>query len=160
MDSIAQIAGRREFHDAVRAAFAEAAERGWQELWLCDPDFAEWPLGEPGVVECLSRWAGGQRRLTVFALHYDEVVRRHARWVQWRRTWAHLVRCRALHERQADDVPALLHAPGAVTLRLLDRVHWRGTVSRLPADDMQARELFDAISQRSVEAFPATTLGL
>jgi len=160
MDEIARIAGRGEFHAAVRFALAQAAAEGWRELWLCDPDFANWPLGERDVVDSFARWAGPQRRLTMLALHYDEVSRRHSRWAQWRREWAHVVQCRALQELQADDVPAMLHARGALTLRLVDPVRWRGTVSRTAADGVQARELIDAISQRSIEAFPATTLGL
>ena len=160
MEQVARIAGRNEFHAALRAALSEAALAGWRELWLCDPDFANWPLGEPSVIESLTQWAAGPRQLTLLALHYDEVSRRHARWVQWRRQWAHRVHCRALLELSADDVPVLLHATGALTLRLLDPQHYRGTVSRLASDGLHARELIDAISQRSAEAFPATMLGL
>ncbi len=156
----APIAGRAEFQAAVRAALAEAAVAGWRELWLCDPDFAQWPLGEPGVIDSLSRWAGGARRLKLLALHYDEVSRRHPRWVQWRRQWAHGVECRALPALRAEDVPVLLHARGTLTLHLFDPLRYRGVVSSGAADDLRAREQIDAILQRSVEAFPATTLGL
>ena len=160
MDQIAQLDGRSQFHAAVRAALAEAAAEGWRELWFSDPDFANWPLGERSVIESLTQWAGAQRRLTVLALHYDEISRRHARWAHWRRQWAHVVHCRALQELQADDVPVMLFAPGALTLRLLDPLRYRGTTSRQVSDGVQASELIDAISQRSVEAFPASTLGL
>ena len=95
MDPIAQLSGRHEFHAAVRMALAEAASAGWRELWLCDPDFASWPLGERAVIESLTQWAGVGRRLILLALHFDEVVRRHARWAQWRRQWVHSVQCRA-----------------------------------------------------------------
>jgi hypothetical protein len=160
MEELARIAGRNEFHAAVRAALAEAATEGWRDLWLCDPDFANWPLGEPGVIDSLTQWAGAERHLTLLALHYDEVSRRHPRWVQWRRQWAHRAQCRALQELQADDVPVMMHATGALTLRLFDPARFRGTTSRQAADGVRARELIDAISQRSTEAFPATTLGL
>ena len=79
---------------------------------------------------------------------------------QWRRQWAHVVHCRALQELQAGDVPVMLHAPGALTLRLFDPLRYRGTLSRDAADGVRAREEIDAISQRSIEAFPATTIGL
>ena len=154
------ISGRIEFHTAVREALAEAAAEGWQELWLCDANFADWPLGEASVIDSLTQWAQGPHRLTLLALNYEEVSRRHARWVQWRRNWSHSVTCREIQELQADDVPSMLLAPGVLTLRLMDRVHHRGLVSREPADALHARELIDAISQRSVEAFPVTTLGL
>lgn len=152
--------GREAFRELVRGTLAQAAAEGWRDLWLCDADFAHWPLGEPAVIDDLMRWTGPTRRLTVLALHFDEVGRRHPRWVQWRRQRAHLVHCRALQELTADDVPTLLYAPGHCCLRLFDPLRLRGGVSRLPADILQTRELVDAISQRSVEAFPATTLGL
>jgi hypothetical protein len=160
MGDLARIDGRNGFQAAVRAALAEAASAGWRDIWLCDADFAHWPLGERGVVDSLTGWVGTQRRLTLLALHYDEVSRRHARWVQWRRQWAHAVHCRAVQQLRADDVPVLLHATGGLTLRLLDPPRYRGTASRLVADGVRARELIDAILQHSAEAFPATTLGL
>jgi hypothetical protein len=156
----APIAGRAEFQSAVRAALAEAANAGWTEIWLCDPDFANWPLGEPGVIESLTRWAGGQRRLNVLALHFDEVSRRHPRWVQWRRLWAHGVQCRVLADLRAEDVPVLMHVHGTLTLQLFDPLRYRGSVSSGAAEGLKAKEQLDAILQRSTEAFPATTLGL
>lgn len=160
MDPITRIDGRQAFQDAVRESLAEAAAAGWRELWLCDPDFANWPLGERSVIDSLTRWAGGHRRLTLLALHYDELARRHARWAQWRRQWGHVAHCRALDETQANDVPVMLFAPGALTLRLFDPVRYLGTLSRDAADGASAREQIDAISQRSTEAFPSTTVGL
>ena len=160
MNQTSPFAGRHEFHAVVRATLAEAAASGWRELWLCDPDFANWPLGERGVVDSLTQWAGTQRRLTILALRFDEILRRHPRWVHWRRAWAHIVHCRALHDLHAENVPVVLHAPGALTLRLLDSLRYRGLVSRDAIDGLRAREQFDAILQRSTEAFAATTLGL
>ncbi len=160
MDLITRIAGREAFQAAVREALAEAAAAGWREIWLCDADFVRWPLGERGVIDSLTRWAGAHRRLTLLALDYDEVSRRHARFAQWRRQWVHVVHCRALQELQSNDVPVLLHAPGGLTLRLFDPLRFLGTVSRDAADGVSAREEIDAISQRSTEAFPATTVGL
>ena len=160
IDRVAAIAGRAEFQGAVRAALAEAAVAGWRELWLCDPDFAHWPLGEPDMIDSLTRWAGGQCKLTLLALHYGELARRHPRWVQWRRQWAHRVECRALPDLRPDDLPVMLHARGALTLHLFDPLRYRGQVSSAVADDLRAREQIDAILQRSTEAFPATTLGL
>ena len=160
MQDVLRIASRSEFHDALRGALSEAAAAGWRELWFCDPDFADWPLNEAGLVDDLTRWAGAHRRLHLLALDYDAVLRRHPRFVRWRVQWSHLVHCRALQDVQATDVPVLLHAAGAMTLRLLDPLRHQGRVSRSPADIAQAAELLDAISQRSVEAFPATVIGL
>ena len=154
---IVRIASRSDFHAAVRSALSEAASTGWRELFLCDPNFADWPLNEAAVIESLTQWAGAQRSLTLLALDYDEVMRRHPRFVRWRIQWSHLVRACAL---QGVDVPVLLHASGGLTLRLLDPVRYQGRVSRVASDITQTRELIDVISQRSVEAFPATVVGL
>lgn len=154
------IDGRRNFEAAVRAALAEAARGGLRELILCDPDFAQWPLGERAVVDSLTQWIGGNRRLTLVAVQFDEVARRHSRWVRWRNQWAHVVSCRAAAETPADDVPVTLLAPGAFTLQLDDPVRCLGRLSRDPAVAVLARERIDAILQRSVEALPVTTLGL
>lgn len=160
MTTTNRIDGRRAFEDAVREAFAAAATEGWRELVLCDPDFANWPLGERVVVDSLTRWIGGNRRLTLIALHYDEVARRHPRWVRWRALWAHAVTCRAATEITTDDMPSLLLAPGALTLQLDDPLRFLGRVSSDPADAVLTREKIDAILQQSVEALPVTMLGL
>jgi len=160
MDELARIDGRDAFQAALRETFASASVLGWRELFLADADYEAWPLGEPGVIDSLTRWAGTGRHLTLFALGFDVIERRHPRFVMWRRRWAHVITCRALPELQAADVPVFLHAAGALTLRLLDPQRFRGTASRLPGDLLATNELIDAISQRSVEAFPASTLGL
>ena len=154
------ITSRSEFHEAVRSAFAEAAVQGCREIWLCDVDYADWPLSEPAVVDHLTQWAKAYRKLTLIAQHFDEFPRRHSRWVAWRRTWSHVVECRTNAELEAGKMPTMLLAPGLVTVRLIDPVRYRGSVSRSPADAIQARELVDAVLQRSEEAFPVTSLGL
>jgi hypothetical protein len=157
---IDRIASRSEFQAAVRAAVAEAGRAGWRELWFCDADFAQWPLNEAALIDSLTQWAGAQRRLHLLALDYDDVLRRHPRFVRWRMQWSHVVQARALQDLQPVDVPALLHAPDGLSLRLFDPLRCQGRVSRLPSDIVQDRELIDAISQRSGDAFPPTTLGL
>ena len=154
------IDSRAEFHAAVRAAFTEAADVGCREIWICDDDFADWPLNERGVIEQLTRWAHSHRCLTVIARHFDTVARQQARWVEWRRQWSHVVQCRTNNELEAGQMPTLLLAPGAASVRLVDPVRYRGSVSREVADAIVWRETIDAVLQRSEEAFPATTLGL
>jgi hypothetical protein len=154
------ITTRGEFHAALRLAFAEAAASGSRELWLCDDDYADWPLGERDVIDALARWAASSRRLTVLARSFDEVARRHARWVEWRRRWAHIVHCRTNNELEAGDMPTLLLASGTLSVRLSDPVHHRGLVSHAKVDEIRCKEMIDAVSQRSTDAFPATTSGL
>lgn len=154
------ITSRSGFHAAVRTGFAEAAETGCPEIWLCDADFADWPLGERAVVEQLTQWAGAQRRLTLVAGHFDAVVRRHARWAEWRRQWAHVVQCCTNAEMERGRFPCAMLASGRFSLLLSSPEHHRGRVSRSAADMQRCRELIDAVLQRSEASFPATTTGL
>jgi hypothetical protein len=151
---------RVEFHDALREAFAEMAQAGCREAWICDEDFADWPLNEPALIELLTHWSLAHRKLVVIARGFDDVVRRHPRWVAWRRQWSHIVECRAFEEAEAGQVPTLLLASQRVVVRLFDPQRYRGTLSREPADLLRHRELIDAVSQRSVETFAPTVLGL
>ena len=154
------VATRLEFEQALREAFAETASFGCRDVWWLDEDFAAWPLNERGVVETLTHWCAAHRKLTVVARGYDEVVRRHPRWVEWRRQWSHVVECRAVDETFAAPVPTLLLAADRVAVHLADPVRHRGALSREPADLLRHRECVDAVLQRSVESFGATVLGL
>jgi len=154
------ITSRGEFHTALRLAFAEAAAVGCRELWLCDKDFADWPLGERAIVESLSVWAGSHRRLTLIAHTFDEVARRHARWNEWRRQWSHIVHCRSNADLEAGQMPSVLLASDLLSIRLVDSVHYRGRYSHAVADGIHCREMIDAVLQRSEEAYPVTTTGL
>jgi len=155
------LSSRAECQEAFRRAFAEAAQLGCRELWLCDVDYADWPLSERAVIDSLSQWAYSHRKLTMLAAGFDEIVRRHARWVDWRRQWSHVVECRSLDDEiESSQVPTLLLAPGVLTLRVFDTIHHRGSISHDPADAIRCRELVDGLLEKSSEAFPATTLGL
>lgn len=154
------IATRGEFHEAVRGAIAEAAAAGCREILCCDDHFADWPLNDQALVESLVQWATPHRQLTVLARNFDEISRLHPRWVAWRRNWSHVVVCRANNELEAGQMPTLLLVPGVLTLRLVDTLHYRGSVSRHGGDALRSREQFDAVLQRSEAAFPATRLGL
>ncbi len=159
-DTITPIGSRTEFLDAVRNAFALAEQDGAREILLADPDFADWPLNERAVIDSLSRWVHSSRALVVLAHSFDELARRQLRFVEWRRQWAHVVQCRNDPELEAGQIPTLLVVPGHTCLRILDRIRWRGTVSDRPVDLTECRDNVDALLQRSVEAFPVTTLGL
>ena len=154
------IASRSEFHAALRSALAESAAVGCRELWLCDNDFADWPLGERAVVESLAQWAGSHRSLTLIARSFDEVARRHARWNEWRRQWSHIVHCRSNAELESGQMPSVLLAKGLLSVNLVDTEHYRGRFSHDAADGVHCGELIDAVLQRSEEAYPVTTAGL
>jgi hypothetical protein len=159
-DSIIPIGSRAEFLDAVRAAFALAEQERAREILLVDADYTDWPLNEPAVIDTLSRWVESERTLMVFAHSFDELARRQLRFVEWRRPWTHVVQCRSDPDLEAGQIPTLLLVPGHTCVRLLDWIRFRGTASNRPVDLTECRETIDALLQRSVEAFPATTLGL
>lgn len=157
---LSRIASRGDFHAAVRQAIAQAADTGCRELWWADTDFADWPIGEPEVVEDLRRWARPHRKLVLLAQGFDALARRHPRWVDFRRAWSHVVECRSIDELDAGTMPSVLLASGLLVLRVADPVHWRGNVARDAATLAQTRELLASMSQRSTLAFPSTVLGV
>ena len=154
------IDSRSGFHHALREAFADIAAHPRLQVWMCDAHFADWPLNEPEVIDALVRWAQPHRKLVVLAQSFDDVVRRHPRWVTWRRQFAHAVECRLVEPMEQGRMPTLFTAQGGQTVKLVDPQRYRGSWSREPADGRLAVELIDAVSQRSAEAFAATTLGL
>ena len=151
--------GRTAFVELVRLAFATGAAQGWREIILSDSSFDDWPLGERAVAQSLNDWAQSGRKLTILAKNYDEVIRRHARFVTWRRTWTHVVECRANSSLPADDFPSALWSPGWVFHRL-DLTHCTGISGSEAARRVALKERLDGCLRRSSPAFPATTLGI
>ena len=155
-----RFSGRTDFQQLVRDALSTAAREGWPELILSDASFADWPLGERAVEESLQAWARGGRRLTLLACGYDEVVRRHARFVRWRGTWDHLVTSRACPRSMAPDLPSALWSPAWVMQRL-DPLRCAGVCGPEPERGVLLHEnLSEWLQAKSSPAFAATTLGL
>lgn len=157
--------GRAAFQGQVQETLAWAAEQGCRELHAWDASFVDWPLSDAAVLASLTTWARAGRQLHLLALQYDDVVRRHPRFVRWRRDFAHCVTARAVEpelrlEAAPESLLLAVGAAGQVALRLFDRHLWRGEVSVEPGDRVRAMEWFDAIAQRSSDSFAPTTLGL
>jgi hypothetical protein len=150
---------RSEFIDLLRETLMQALKSGAREIVLADVDFRDWPLNEPAVVDALTLWTRPHHRLHLLALHFDDVAQRHPRFVQWRRTYDHLVQAAAPKNLPESDFPAMLLTPQAV-VEVLDRPSWRARASTDPLDLERCRHQLDALLQRSVPAFAATTLGL
>ncbi|WP_233375003.1 hypothetical protein [Pelomonas cellulosilytica] len=117
------------------------------------------------MLSTLTAWARHGRQLHLLALQFDDVVRRHPRFVRWRRDFAHCVAARAVEpEVRLEAAPeALLLAVGdgaTLSLRLFDRHLWRGELSLDAGQRLRNLEWFDALTQRSSESFAPTTLGL
>lgn len=115
---VGRFSSREAFQQMVRDAIATAARDGWKEIVISDANFHDWPLGERSVVEALQDWAHGSRRFTMLACSYDDVIRRHARFVRWRGTWDHIINCRRSPAADPLDIPSALWSPHWVMQRL------------------------------------------
>lgn len=163
--SVDAFEGRASFEQAVIDACGWAAEKGGRDLLLWDASFVDWPLSDAALLLSLSAWARPGRRLQMLALQYEDLQRRHPRFVRWRRDHAHCVMAYAVEpELRLEAVPEALLLMGAgderLSVKLFDRRLWRGEISTDPGDHGRGLEWFDAVAQRSGESFAPTTLGL
>lgn len=155
------IASRDQFQAAVRNVVLNAEALGLRELAWVSPDFADWPLDEPALIDALGHWARQPgARLTWIAHDFERVRRAMPRLTRWRQTFAHVIACRTPPELPGPDTPTLLLAGRSVAVRMLDLDHARGWVSHQGRDVQRAREEIDAVLQRSEEAFASGVLGL
>lgn len=151
--------GRVAFQDVVRQALATAAAEGWREFIISDPSFEDWPLAERATVQSLQDWSATGRRFVILAKNYDELLRRHARFVNWRRTWGHIIEARACPSASALDIPSAIWSPGWVMHRL-DPERCTGFSGSEAGRRVALRETLNEWLARSSPSFPASTLGL
>lgn len=151
--------GRNDFRQLVRDALACAAREGWRQIILCDADFDDWPLGERAVAESLQAWSATGRQCTLLARRWDDVVRQHARFVTWRKTWAHIIEARACPSAGPLDLPSAIWSPGWVMQRL-DTERCNGYSGNEPERRLLLRESLNEWLLKSSPSFPAHTLGL
>ena len=151
--------GPSEFAELIRLAFGAAAAQGWREIIICDATFEDWPLGERAVAQSLNDWSKSGRKLTMLAKSYNEVTRRHARFVTWRRTWSHIIECRANASISSDEMPSALWSPDWVFQRL-DLARSTGVSGSEAARRVALKERLAECLKLSSPAFAATTLGL
>lgn len=154
-----RFAGPTAFAQLIRDFFAHAADAGWREIIVSDASFADWPLGERAVAQSLQDWARAGRRFTMLAQRYDEISGRHARFVTWRRTWAHLVDCRRSAQADALALPSAIWTP-VWAMRRLDLERSTGVCGSEPERRLQIRELLEEWLRQSAPGLPASTLGL
>ena len=152
--------GREAFMQLVRDGLAIAARDGWPEIIVSDANFHDWPLGELAVIESLQQGARSGRRFTMLACTFDEVIRRHPRFVRWRGTWDHIITCRRSPSADPLDLPSAIWAPAWVMHRL-DPVRCVGVAGVEPERRVLLREtLNEWLRGKSSPGFPSTTLGL
>ena len=149
--------GRNEFAASIRLMLAHAAEQNWQEIILCDPDFADWPLAEREVFASLQDWSKSGRSMVILAEHYRHIEAKHARFVQWRQQWSHIVQAYALApEHKAISV---ILTPN-FCLQRLDIEGCHGLVSDDASMRQGIREVLSELRHKASGAFAATRLGL
>ncbi len=158
-DTGSKFSGIAAFRSAVREFLHLAAAQGWKKLILSDPDFADWPLGELATVHTLGEWAAPGRSLTLLAGDFDPIVRRHARFVQWRKRWSHIIECRQSPAAEARATPSAIWADGAV-LHRFDVEFCAGLTSIDPLRRTRLRQDLDEWIATATPAFPASKLGL
>ncbi len=151
--------GRVAFKQWVRDALQCAAREGWREIVVSDANFEDWPLGERAVCDALAAWSGTGRKFVMLACNYDELVRRHARFVVWRRTWSHLIECHACTRADPLELPSAMVSP-AWAMRRLDPLHCTGVGGNEPERRVQVREVLNEWLRKSAPAFPSSVLGL
>ncbi len=151
--------GRSDFQQLVRDALAAAAREGWREIILADATFEDWPLYERAVAESLNAWSKTGRKMILLAKNYDDVVRRHARFVTWRRTWSHIVEARACPSADALDLPSAIWSPSWV-LERRDLEHSNGFCGSEPERRVLLKQALAEWLQKSTPSFAASTTGL
>lgn len=151
--------GLDEFRVIVRNALGQADAQGWSTLWLSDPDFEDWPLGERAVNEALNAWAGSGRQLRLLAGRFDGLERQHPRFVVFRRQWSHLIECHQLGGRQGEAVLSAIWTPHW-TLQRLDLVRCTGVGTLEAGRRVTLREELLEQWAQARPGFAATTLGL
>ncbi|RZI63942.1 hypothetical protein [Variovorax guangxiensis] len=151
--------GRTAFQSHLHVTLAAAAQQGWREIVFADSDFADWPLGERASIAALQAWAASGRSLLLVAESFGVFDRSHARFVEWRRLWSHIVDARACSGSGAPSVPSAVWTP-SWSLHRIDPAHSRGVSSGRPEHCRALRERIDECLRQSKPAFPASTLGL
>ena len=154
-----QFSGREAFDQLVRDALASAAREGWPEIILSDATFEDWPLRERSVAESLHAWSKSGRHMLVLATRYDEVIRHHARFVTWRKTWGHIIDCRVCRVGDPADFPSAIWSRSWFMHRH-DTQLSRGVCGVDRERWAQLQEVLQEKIRGSASGFSSLTLGL
>lgn len=131
-----------------------------RQLWLCDEQFAQWPLGEPEVQAALADWLRlPGRQLGLLAQDFEALARCQPRFARWRPEWMHRIRA-VRPDEDAPPWPAIGWLDERTALCWLSRPMWRARVTTDRASVAQLRRELDAFLQRCVSAWPVKALGL
>jgi hypothetical protein len=155
------IHSRSAFADALRWAFARAVRRHARHIVCIDPHFADWPLDDAALLESLTQWLKTpQRRIVLLADSYDEMARRHPRFVRWRGDWVHAVDAQVPADEDRGELPRVWVDDDSTSVELIDAVHWNGHAMTDSRVARLWRERIDALLQRSQPGMPLYRTGL
>lgn len=161
-DTAQSVLGPEEFA-AAWVQFLDAAPAQW---WMCAERFDDWPFEHAAVSQALLAWSRrhtqGEARL--FARDFGAVERSGARFMEWRRLFAHQVQARRWPQRlpDAEGLPRGLWQPrAALQLSAAARpgLLQARVVNEVRTIAVALEELGDAWGQGHA-ALPAHTLGL
>jgi hypothetical protein len=156
-----RIDSRAAFVAAINWGFQTAMAQNARQIVCVDADFALWPLDDAGLLQGLATWLRlPQRQLSLLARDFDQVPLRFARFMTWRRDWAHAIRYQQAPQELAADLPCALVSDGKVSVQLMDAEHWRGRAQLDSRAAYLLRERIDVVLQRSEATFAVNTLGL
>lgn len=154
-----RFSGREAFEKIVREAFAHAAREGWPQIILSDSTFEDWPLRDRSVMASLQAWSRPGRQMVILASRFDEVIRHHARFVAWRKTWGHIITSRMCRATAPADFPSAIWSPDW----FMHRIEPQRSIGICGHDRerrVHLKEVLDEITRNSAPGFPSTTLGL
>jgi len=131
-----------------------------RQVWLVDRHFADWPLDDPAVLDCLSRWLRpGGCSLVLIGLDFDSTARALPRFARWRRDWSHRIEAWCPADRIMPAAWRGMVVDGGAW-QWLDAPDWRLRQITDPVQIRAVREEVADFLQRCDPAWPATTLGL
>ncbi len=155
------IDSRSSYVAAVAWGFEAAIESGARRIVCADSDFTVWPWDDSATLDRLTVWLRlPQRSLQLLARDFDALPRCHPRFTAWRRDWVHAISGWQVPADWPQEIPTLLVADPAISVQLIDRVHWRGRAQADERTAQQWRTGIDAVLQRSQPALAVRTLGL
>lgn len=156
---VGRVAGLHAFQQLVREVLAKAAERRWQKLVLCDPNYEAWPLAEAQPIQGLQQWAGQGREFVMLAHRFDWVQARQARMVHWRTMWSHVIACGAIATSDREAVQTFIWTP-EWAFSLQDGDHLVGISSENARFRAELARKLENLKMRSQAGFPVNVLGL
>jgi hypothetical protein len=150
---------------ALADAFIQLLSTQPNEWWLCAERFDGWPLEQPELASALVAWskARPQGHVYVMAKEFGWVQSEAARFMNWRRLFAHQVMVKRWPQRLTDElhIPKGVYAERqAIEMGLHPTGQLMARAIKTPAQIVVHRHALQALWDKGQQALPAYTLGL